>query len=357
MSNKFWVYTILLLLLTVSCDRRPLEVYNENVADLQIKVDWSQFDEHPSGMTMLFSKDGDDVTQTVVTNEVDSVDVFLTPGIYYMTLFNQSFDEFGSMYFSDTRSHDQVKARATDLTTVLTEWSASGRYMSDPDPIAVAVDTIIITEDMVGRRYVFEDYQVHNVEVDTIRHIICEVPKPMTTMLSVDVRVKGINSLRAVEGSIDGMADGFLLSQFWRTETTGTLLLSQWKAMFDYEDNGMGWLTIRIPTFGLPHGKEMEWQRAETDNVLRLHFMLIDGSTLDFTYPVGKFIKYRGEIEDMIARTDQTLELLLVIDADTDGKGNFPYPELPDVENDGNGGTFEAFVDDWEEGGDISIPL
>ena len=344
------------MLLTTSCELRPLEVYYENVADVLFKVDWSQLPEHPTGMTMLFSKNGDEVTRTIVTNEVDSVNVYLTSGTYYLTLFNQTFDEFSSMSFSDTKSHSEVKAHATHLTNVFTDWSSANMFMSDPDPIAVSVDTIVITEDMIGSKYVFQDYQVLDADVDTIHHVINETPKPMTTILNIQVRVKGINNLRAVEGSIDGMADGFFLSQSWRTETTSSLLLNQWKAVFDHEDNSMGWLTISIPTFGLPHGKEMEWQRTETDNIIHLHFTLVDGSALDFSYNVGKFIEYHGNIEDIIARTDLTLELLLVIDADTGG-GDFPYPELPDVKDDGNGGVFDAYVDPWEEGGDISVPL
>ena len=361
MRNSIAIIRLLLVsVLFAGCELRDLESYYESVAGMHIAIDWSHFSERPSGMTLLFSKDGDEVTRTVVTNNVDNVDVYLTPGTYYMTMMNQSFDEFGSMHFEQTKSHNLVTVRANPLLQTRGEQDEAN-YMQAPEPIAVTSDTIVITDDMVSRRYVFADYRNRDVKVDTTHYDTKETPMPMTTTLNIQVRVKGINNLRAVEGYINGMADGFLLSQVWRTETTGTLLLDQWKAKFDHEDNGLGWITTSIPTFGLPHGKEIEWQRTETDNVILLRFTLIDGTTREFTYNVGKFIKYRGDIGDIIARTDLTLELLLVIDADTgrtgEGGEDFPFPELPDVENDGNGGAFEAFVDEWEDGGDISVPL
>ena len=42
-----------MLLLLTSCDRRPLEVYFENMVQVRVDVDWmSRYGELPSGMTI-----------------------------------------------------------------------------------------------------------------------------------------------------------------------------------------------------------------------------------------------------------------------------------------------------------------
>ena len=62
---------IALVLVLSGCERRPLEVYYNNVARVRINVDWDKyFTGKPSGMTMLLYQDGDQATVSRTSHEV-----------------------------------------------------------------------------------------------------------------------------------------------------------------------------------------------------------------------------------------------------------------------------------------------
>jgi hypothetical protein len=138
------------------------------------------------------------------------------------------------------------------------------------------------------------------------------------------------------------------MTDVWRTKTTGTLLLTDWKGLPTRADNGDGWIYSQTTTFGLPHGMEQLATRDSTDMKLTMIFTLRDGSTRTFTYNVGLKVKYKQPISNPATRQDVRREIEVIVDIPD-------YPYLPDVPDDGNGAGFDAKVADWEDGGTIDM--
>ena len=385
-SQISMVIIALVTLLFSSCDRRPLEVMEPTKAQIRIDVDWlTYFGARPHGMTVMVWGDDWVRPMSTSTNDVESVKVELDPGHYRLLIFNKSYDEFGSMKFADTDNYDLVSARGRDITQyVHGDWDKDINYMTDPEDIGVVVDEFTITEDMLLEQvnfYPYEDWiETHYgntrwvIEPDGT-YSMTVVARPQITKLNVWVQIKGRSNMRSMTGNISGMADGFYLSQVWRTTDERYMLFEtdKWSPFVEDEtDTNTGYMFYTMPVFGLPHGKEYLSQRTADNNVLKLHIVLRDGSALDFTYDVGKIIRYRGLDEKLATRwltatradidanidIDTTilldLQLDLVIDVDTVDK----IPDLPYVDPEPPSSSgFDAQVDPWEDGGTVDVGL
>lgn len=378
LNLQFSILAIALLL--ASCDRRQLEVMEPTKAQIRIDVDWlTYFGARPHGMTVMVWGDGWERPYTTLTNDVESVKVALDPGHYRLLIFNKSFDEYGSMKFADTDSYDKVAARGRDITQYQNgEWDKDITYMADPEDIGVVVDEFTITEDMLLEQvnfYPYEDWIEQHygttrwvIEPDGTYSMKVEA-RPQTTKLNVWVQIKGIENMRSITGNISGMADGFYLSQVWRTTDERYMLFETDKWSRQLEDNQQtDYMFYTMPVFGLTHGKEYLAERTEDNNVLKLHVVLRDGTSRDFTYNVGKIIRYRGLEENVEAGIDASidleanletillleLQLDLVISVNT--VDEIPY--LPDVDPEPSSKSgFDAQVDPWEDGGTVDVGL
>ncbi len=359
-----------------SCQRYEVELYYSGTADVGIDVDWeSRFGQVPDGMTIMLARDSaDDIVYTDITNHVGHYDVQLEPGTYRMLIFNNTTGEFGSMRFYAMRSFSQAYAYAQQLQRTTDFWDVNVSYMREPEAIACAVDTFTVLPEMTDGDFRFvpwRDKSEGTYEQLSLR----EVPELMTTELFVRVKVIGYKYMAAVEGNLSGMADGFLLTQAWRRSVAGYHLLDSWQATAapDESDSltSVGYISTRIATFGLPHGRELVEQRDPGSCMLSLCFTLIDGTQHVFRYPVGKVIRYRtdsiadapqaaawthtraGDTEPM-RRSDVTLQLELLLEAPfyTDPE----VPHLPYAQPSGTG-AFDAHVADWGDEQNIEVTM
>lgn len=353
-----WTCVFLALLVLTGCCRRPLEVIVEKDTHVRINVDWtSHFGERPSGMTVrLYPADGSAPISNV-TNDVDGIDVGLTAGTYYLLVFNQTEDEFGSMTFSGMQQYTEAAAHAARATLHgNSTWDKGVDYYADPEPIGVAVDTITITPDMVEEGISFERYKkgmtTNHYYKGTTTYTFDEVALPMTSKLNVTVHVKGIGNMRSVAGYITGMADGFTLYSGLRLNTACVLPLDTWKGAYEDKAANTGVITTSTATFGLPYDKEVLDHRDPKDNRIVLYFTLVDGSTRTYSYDVARYIHYRNVDETLPLRDRyaMSLELDLVLRAPL-----IDEPDLPDVTPDKQGDGFDAEVHPWEDGGTIDV--
>ena len=232
--------------------------------------------------------------------------------------------------------------------------------MCDPlEPFGCAVDTIVITPDMLKQNLVFVDYRDRDkLEKNYTDINFYEVVEPMRTKIEVRVFVKkGFKYLRSMEGNLSGMADGFYMNRVDRTQETGMLLFDTWRIEPIPGQIDQGWVKTTLDTWGLPFGKEMAINRESTDNILNLAFLLNGkdtrgNNTFTFSYPVGKIMKYLTPTGDAMTKWEalKHIEVEITIDGDWS-------PELPDVEPDEStsGAGFDAHVADWEDGGTINL--
>ena len=344
--------------LTTSCDRYEVELYYTGKADVSVDIDWeSRFGERPSGMTIILAKDGDAITFTDVTHNVDHYDLQLEPGEYKMLILNRTFNEFGSMRFFRTKSFNDVFAVATQLQRTTEDWDGNAYYMREPEAIGCAVDTFTVLPGMTDGEFRFvywKDKIDGNYESLKLR----EVVEPMTTELYVRVKVIGFRYMASVVGNISGMADGFLLSQAWRRSQMNYHFLDSWSAKAAPEESSeekrVGYITTKISTFGLPHGRELPSQRRPEYNGLTLCFTLIDDTKHVFYYPVGDKIFYRGKDVTEFDKHDVTLELELDITAPF--YSDDEVPNLPYAQPSGTG-AFDAEVQPWGDEEGVDVPM
>ena len=340
-----------------SCDRYEVELYYTGKADVSVDIDWeSRFGERPSGMTIMLAKDGDAITFTDITHDVDHYDLQLEPGEYKMIIMNRTFGEFGSMGFVRTRSFNDVLAYAMRLQRSTEDWDVNAAYMREPEAIGCAVDTFTVLPEMTDGEFRFvywKDKIDGNYESLKLR----EVVEPMTTELYVRVKVIGFRYMASVVGNISGMADGFLLSQAWRRSQMDYHFMDRWaiKAAPEEssEDKSVGYITTKISTFGLPHGRELPSQRLPDYNMLSLCFTLLDDTKHVFRYNVGDKITYRNVEVTKYNKHDVTLQLELELDAfySDDELPNLPYAQPSGT------GAFDAEVQPWGDDENVDVPM
>lgn len=357
---------LFVLLFLASCYREPLELYHDGKADVQITYDWmSEFGQRPDGMTLMLAKDSDQINTYDVTHNIDQTSMRANSGTYKLTVMNKTFAEYSTVNFYNRTSHNDLHAKSkTYYVQSENIWDNGRTYLEQPEKIGVGIDTFTVSN--VIDSLIFYDYRDTSIP-DTIhirRHVVIE---PMTTTLTVRVKVRGISYMRAMEGYVTGMADGFYLNQRWRTRDVGTIKLEGFERDREYEaetrrrtddeqEENVGWMTCHVETFGLPHGRELLKDRVPESNYIMLHFTLLDGRTADFAYQVGKNIRYQGDdgTLEIFYQADVALELDLVIDAPF--YKNDEVPIMPYAQPEGSG-QFDAEVEPWGDDENVEVPM
>lgn len=344
--------------LLFSCERRPLEVYYIDKANVLLVVDWmSEFNMHPSGMTVAIYDEVGNLYQTFSRNEVDSTQLSLPVGRYTAIVFNgdpdmySSFDLVGMSSLNDFR----IVARP-NRTRSYGSWDYGTRYSWEPDEtIGRAIVSFEITQEMLNRQLQFIDYRDRDEAYTHLATYRFEtVVQPLQTMIHIRVHVNGMENMYRMETNLDGTADGCSMLSRWRNESTCTVFYdsNKWGYTFDNPGASNGWVSISIPVWGEPHGKELQSVRVPKDNVLRMNFTLRDVAHTEkyFEFDVGDLIEYHEPqlYADHLEPADVLRHLYLTI--------NREIPLLPDVvpaEEMGSG--FNAHVDPWEYGGEWDL--
>lgn len=361
--RTFCSFLLAVLALTSGCDRRPLEVMEPMKATVRLEFDWeTRYGFTPESMTVMIWEQGKLHPTVTYTNYVHSMKLDLDPGSYRVIAFSYSPDEYGSMEFRDIEDYNTISARGKDVTLYEnSDWDAGVTYMTDPEDIGVVAEDFTITEEMLLEQVTFHPYETwikHRVantrfyqEADGT-YSLPLVIKPVLTKLNVYVEVGGVENVSELTGSISGMADGFYLTHSYRTEEARTMLLptDKW-TLAKMEGSGGTYLFHQTPVFGLPHGKEVIENRKAEDNVFTLHATLRDGTTMLYTYDVGKLIKYRGKEDGIAFDYDMHLELEMDLVLDITTMPAEDLPVFPDVIPSGDTGSgFGADVQAWSEG-------
>lgn len=355
--------------ISISCQRRPLELYYTAGAKVLVKVDWTKYTERPTGMTLMFYDQYGSNTR-ITSSNVDSAYVTLGVGDYDVFVFNQSETEFGSISFRGMESFDSPEAIVEEIASKWYKSKADDEYIgTNPDDLGIAVGHFEITEEMV------KEYNEYYTKTKTKTKygtkadgdeakvpefletsLITLYPTNITAILDVTAYITGIDNLLSARASITGLAQGYKLTHLVPSSTNVTQLLEQWeKVIYEGTNSSKGYIRLRsdITTFGLPGGYEGIdlAKRDPTLNVFSLSILLRDGKTvMDFPFNVGHHFVIERDSAGVAIRVKLILEV-----------GNRPGEEivLPDVDpvDSDNGGGFTADVDDWEDEINADIPL
>ena len=186
MMRRFSFFSVACLVLAVlpfvSCEREPLELYYNGQADVNITYDWeSKFGGKPDGMTLMLAHNGDSITYTDFSNDVDESTLRLNAGQYYLTVMNKTMGEFSKVGFYNRKNYDDMMVK---LKTYYVQsenlWDNGRTYLEEPEKIGVGVDTFYIANSVDS--IIFYDYR-ESAHPDTIhlhRHVVIQ---PMSTSL------------------------------------------------------------------------------------------------------------------------------------------------------------------------------
>ena len=385
-SNKMqavvWhlVSLLLLFIVVASCDREPLELYKAGDSKVVIGYDWSDWLKYnttrPEGIYVMYFKDGNTLTSGNLTHDLEGeTNEQMANGYYKQMVMTNNFTYYTdreNMSFYNTDDFEKMMAvsRTHDITD-MNAWDGGRRYLKEPLPIGVAIDSFEVKMDNDG--LIFYEYDKDD-GVDTLNQERQDTIWPMTTTLTIRVKVRGINYLKSpsdggVDGYISGLADGFFFSQKWRRSNVGDIKLNHWRidgyetssnsrrAEGDENEYKVGWIATDIQTFGLPHGRELLYQRTPQSNFLKLHFTRLNDEPIEFDYDVGKMIHYDGDDGSLDITFDQTnvsLQLDLEIDANTVGEDE--VPTIPYTQPTGTG-AFDADVEPWGDDENVDVPM
>ena len=367
---------LLLFIVIASCDREPLELYKKGDSKVVIGYDWSFYKgPKPNGIFVMYFRNGNTFTYGYPTHDLGGeTNEDMDNGDYKMMIMTNTFryyTESGNMNFFFTDDYEKMMAVSqTYNITDMNAWDYGRQYLKEPLPLGLAIDSFEVKMADDGR--IFYEYDKGD-DVDTLYQERQDTIWPMTTKLTIRVKVRGINyiydpSLGGVDGYISGLSDGFYFSKKWRRSEVGDIKLDHWR--FDGYDPSsasrradgtieyqVGWIATDIQTFGLPHGSELLFQRTEKSNYLKLHFTRINDETIDFDYNVGKMVHYDGDdgSENLTFKlTDVALQLDLAIDASTVGDDDIPT--IPYTQPKGTG-AFDADVEPWGDEENVDIPM
>lgn len=352
-----------LIAVTFSCERRPLEVHLDERVTVRIIADWDTnfvklYGVRPNGMTLMLWGSNATVPTIRTTND-NYVVLKLEPDTYRVIIINELVEDYSPyISFADADDFGAIAQRAVRYGPISGQQPA---YMYTPeDPrIAVAADTFLVTPEMVLQDTAmfvrYEDYKRNGYDYYSDRERIYEIyetPWPMTVDFYVQLKFRNRHSIRTVNGSISGLADGFYLSRIVRTTEPGTVKFDPqaWnRNKFGDEDDNLGVITTRLASFGMPYGKELIEERDSADNILDMDIELVNDSVIHRTFKVGKYIRYiTPEGEEARIRYRQDLQnLQLVIELPDTIQVPFLIPP--------GGAGFDAWVDEWEDGGTFSI--
>ncbi len=377
----FSLFTFVFSLFTTSCYREPLELYKQGDSKVTIVYDWSEFGKEPAYVFVMYYKDGNTLTNGYQTSDVTGETNERMPNGTYQKIvmtYTPTDPEYeGNMRFLDVNDFEKARVQSEYYNiTSQDAWDKGMRYMEQPKELGIAIDSFEVNMNNDGLQ--FYEYNKGD-DIDTLNQQRQDTIRPMTTTLKIIVKVRGINYIQPltnnrvdVDGYITGMANGCSLSQFWRSTEVGNIKLNnEWK-ISDYKSTSntrsnragemeVGYIETTISTFGLPHGRELQYQRTPNSNYLMLHFISLDpvaNPRVEFAYNIGKIISYLKEsLNDSTAtftQRDVAQPLELVIDAPAIAEDDLPI--MPYAQPKGSG-QFDAQVEDWGDDQNVDVPM
>ncbi len=355
-----------MLVALVSCQRRPLEYFYKPEAKIILKVDWTDFPEKPTGMTVFLFKDGE-TGQAFSTSEVDQTELNVTAGRYKLFVMNQSMTEFGGITFKDMYSYENAEAV---ISKVASKWYAIMKGViasqegdelpgvgSQPEDLGIAIaEEFTISEDEVKEfNYQYAKWRkgkgkqdgdgeaADDAPVDKdapALRTISAVAHNVVSRLHVKIYFHNIPTLYSVRTSMEGLADSYMITQKTTSSRTVAQLMEKWDIHVTSADGVDGYVETTIHTFALPDGVTSVAQRDPRANIFTVQALHKDLKTItEEVYTVGdKFkISFPGKI-----RMQMDLEV---------GPINLPYSPG------GDAGGFISYVEDWDDVIDVPIPI
>ena len=334
------------LLLLLGCSHESPLDDPATLCKVRLDVDWSAAKIELDGMTAIFYPIDGSQRSEFLSNQVTGKEIRLKEGVYNVVVFNQAAGDFS--YFS-IEGQDQYATLRVVMKERASEWyepENGERVAHEPEPFAVSlVQGFEVTKAMIDASYL----------ENKVFPFTCQ-PTTVTRATKLSVHIKGLYNIKEARGSIQNMADTYWITkkENGKGGITHTFTLADKK--YDSGSTKDGILSGHLYSFGAPGATT----KAETTNLLTLSILLVDNKTvIKRTYDVTKQINAPAPTPGEEQESEVVIGGGTPSDPDNpDAPDNQPI-ELPDVkpEGGGEGGGFDASVDDWGDETNIDIPV
>ena len=304
-----WTFLAILPIFT-ACDFREVadKLPEEELEQYIIYVDWSDLDEKPTGMTLLFYPSNGGLPIMRLSNNVDRYECMLPPDNYRILVFNQSENEFSYLKFLGLKDFNTAEAY----------------FIEDENP-----------SDRIDRLYGLPDTRA-KVSTSAMKPrglgSAAQIPGSVRAKVNsvslkgrsnispthISVQVRGLVSAArsgakvvAVNGALTGLATGYFMGTNKLAQESYTQELDDWTIDYADSEDGIGTVSTTIGAFGispLVKGSAEDTGDDDTQNVLYLNFRLLDG-----TYVSYRFIVSARVVETIDKEGDITVTVLLEI--------------------------------------------
>jgi hypothetical protein len=366
-----------------SCERRELWVFGDEFPQIVLNVDWRNYDRDaqlyphtpdPSGMTVWFYPTDGRKAYTYTTDQVLRFETYLGAGLYRALVIDYSPLEYGHQEFigMDYVSTAEVQATPYSYQSNGSEpelfgpnafagpgsipTQANGHYTISWEPEIMASDTVAMTVKS-GKYDKYIPYKERDeYQATLVKQDFYAEPLIIPWRLRICIPIKGLYYLYKVEGSIAGLADGYMLAEDHNSDDPCLIQLDDdWKV--EKTGDNTGYIAKTIYTWGLRHSQwvsgyenlkpESICSTGPANNIrINLKFTLRDRQTVVYGhYDVGDVVTlYHNDNNPRALR----------IDLRDSYNGGETLPDLPFVEA-YNGVGLDAFVQPWEDGANSEV--
>lgn len=274
----------LIVLILISCERRPLtEGYNLK-AQIPIHVDWSKSELTPQNVTLLVysSATGDLVLEHRFEHNNNYVQSYieLPAGKYKVVTFNELRNEVDNV---NIRGYDNLNTlEAYSIEDVNTRTRAnSDFYTTQPGVFASnLISDFEVTSSMVVRSLTLQkdaSFSLSTLPLVTDR-LMNIIPLRNTCKVHLTLHVKGLNNARMPAlVNLRNLATGYLINSSSNTTGLSTIQFTMNNRIYDSGSNTNGTISATITSFGVV-GERMFTLDQPSDSPLLLNtlFMLVD---------------------------------------------------------------------------------
>ena len=368
---------LMLLLIISSCERRELWLYGNQFKQVEVDVDWRNYDRNkelyphtpdPGGMTLWFFPKNGHASYSFTTSNVRHYEFYLGKGEYEGLVIDYSPSEYGRQEFvgMDYASTAKVQALPSSyqpeseaelygpacFAGELPSKQPTGLYTVSAEPEQIASDTIHMNINS-GKYAEYIPYKERDEYESTLVHQFFKMqPLLIPWQFRVRVDIKGIYYLYQTSASIAGLADGYFFMTDRTSDTPCVINIDNWEV--HYTGDNVGYIAKTFNTWGVrnssnhfngtidPAGMAMYADRPANEIRLNLRFLLRDRQTVRYYhYDVANLV--RTYWDEYVLRVDLT-------------EGFEGLPDLPYVEA-YEGMGFGGVVVPWDNNDPVNVDM
>lgn len=356
-----------------SCERRDLWVYGDQFKQVEIDVDWRNYDRNPQlyphtpdpgGMTLWFFPRDGCTSYYYTTSEVRQYETYLSQGNYDALVIDYSPSEYGHQEFVGMEHAQTAKAQSTPSAyqpDSLPELygppcyaqplptNPNGLYTVSWQPEKMASDTLSNIHISTGRYDNYIPYQERdNYQSSLVLQHYDMKPAMIPWTIRVRIYIKGIYYLYMTQASIAGLADGYYLVQQQASDMPCLMALDDWEVHFTGDN--VGYIAKSFLTWGIQNQRNPDTAEARISSSptnrpaaqirLNFRFLLRDRKTVRY---------YHFDVGNLIEAFNNDYTLRIDLGDDFEGMPDLPFVEAY------SGMGFDGVVVPWEEGGSSEV--